>query len=90
MRCAIRKQRESAVVSYLCARRFPLKSKEAVIMRLLARTARNRMKKLQTMLEHLRAADAPRPVRWLFVWRRLYISFAPRPWLLLWLKHHKD
>ena len=90
VRCAIRTQREEAIISYLSARWFPLKSKEALILRLLAQTAMHRVKKLETMLSHLSDTTRPQPRRWLFDWRYLYVSYAPRYWLLRWHKYHKD
>lgn len=85
---AFRARREDAIVLYLSARRFPAKSNEALILRLLAQTAVRRMKKLETVLKYLSDIDRPHPRGWLFVWRCFYASHAPRYWLLLWLRHH--
>jgi hypothetical protein len=90
VRGAVRVQRESAVINYLSAKRFPPESKEALILRLLARNAMKRGKKLEIVLNHLFDNTKVRPRKWLFDCRRLYVSYAPRLWLLLWLKHHKD
>src|SRR5690242_6694914 len=64
-RRAIRVQRESAVVNYLCARRFPLKSKEAMILRLLAQSAMHRRKRLERVLSCLRNTRNVQPGVWL-------------------------
>jgi hypothetical protein len=88
MRCAIRIQREDAIISYLSARRFPPRSKEALILRLLAQTALHRTRKLEALLSRLSATPNYKTKRWLFDWRRFYVSYAPRSWLLLWHKRH--
>jgi hypothetical protein len=90
VRGAVRVQRESAVINYLSAKRFPPESKEALILRLLARSAMQRRKKLQTVLNHLSDTTRVQPRGWLFDWRCFYVSYSPRPWLLLWLKHYKN
>src|ERR1700736_5845279 len=88
MRCAIRIQREDAIINYLSARRFPPRSKEALILRLLAQTAVRRVKKLEALLSRLSTTPKYKPKRWLFDWRRFYVVYAPRSWLLLWHRRH--
>jgi|AmaraimetP72IA01_FD_contig_31_5822276_length_606_multi_12_in_0_out_0_2 hypothetical protein len=90
VRRAVRMQRESAVVTYLCAKRFPSNSKEAVILRLIAGAAMRRRKKLETLLSYLSNTTSVQRRRWLFGWKCLCASYAPRISLLIWLKHHKD
>jgi hypothetical protein len=69
LRQRIRIQREDAIISYLSARRFPPKSKEALILRMLAQTAVHRMKKLESVLNHSAETTKPQPRRWLLDWR---------------------
>ena|ERR1700757_265750 len=90
VRRAVRVQRESAMINYLSAKRFPPTSEEALILRLLAHSAVQRRKKLEIVLSHLFDNTKVRPRKWLFDCRRFYVSYAPGFWLLLWLKHHKD
>jgi hypothetical protein len=90
VRRAVRVQRETAVINYLSAKRFPPTSEEALILRLLARSAMQRRKKLETVLNHLLDNSKVRPRKWLFDCRCFYASYAPRFWLLLWLKHQND
>src|SRR5690349_18127844 len=68
VRRAARVQRESAMINYLSAKRFPPKSKEALILRLLARSALKRRKKLETVLNHLSDTMRVQPRGWLFDW----------------------
>jgi hypothetical protein len=86
----LRVQREDAIILYLSAKRFPAKSKEALILRLLTQTAVRRMRKLEMVFNYLSDITTPQPTGWLFGWRCFYASHAPRYWLLLWLRHHKD
>jgi hypothetical protein len=90
VRCAIQAQRESAVISYLSARRFPRRSKEALILRLLAKSHMQRRKKLEIVLSRLSGTTRVKPRKWMLDWRCFYVLHAPRLWLLLWLKHQKD
>jgi len=90
LRRRVRVQREDAIISYLSAKRFPPKSKEALILRLLSQTSVHRMKKLESVLNHRSETTRRKPRRWLLNWRCFYVSRIPRWWLLLWLKHHKD
>src|ERR1700730_13553011 len=77
LRRRIRIQREDAIITYLSATRFPPKSKEALILRLLAQTAVHRMKKLESVLSHLSETTRPHPRRWLLDWRCFYVLYLP-------------
>ena len=90
VRRAIRAQRENAVINYLSAKRFPSTSKEARILRLLAQSNVQRLKRLEEVLDHSPDADHTQRRRLSFDWRCFCVAHAPRLVLLLWLKHHKD
>jgi hypothetical protein len=80
-------QREKALIYRLLVRRFPPNSLHAVLLRLLARNALRRMRKLDALFYQLpgtatsRLARRPR-----FAWKYWYARHAPRKWALLRLK----
>lgn len=86
----IRIQRESAIISYLSARRFPSNSKEALILRLLAQTSIHRVKRLESVLNHRSETSRKQPRKWLLDWKCFCALHVPRPWLLLWLRHYRN
>src|SRR4029077_8865264 len=42
----------------------------------------------EALLSRLSTTPNYKTKRWLFDWRRFYVSYAPRSWLLLWKKRH--
>jgi hypothetical protein len=84
-------QHEQALIYGLLARRFALDSPHRLLLRMLARSAVRRMRRLEAMLHELPGATTPPlPRRWLFAWKCWYARNAPRRWALLRLKHQKD
>ena len=85
-------EREKALIYRLLAARFAPDSPHRLLLRMLARSAMRRMRKLEALLHD----DLPgtttsrRPRRWLCAWKCLYARNAPRKWALLRLKHQKD
>jgi hypothetical protein len=88
LRHAASVQREKALIYRLLAGRFPLDSPHRFLLRLLARSAVRRMRKLEDVLRDFRETTTSRlPRRWSFAWKCWYVRNAPRKWALLRLKH---
>ena len=81
-------QRENALIYRVLAGRFAVDSPHRLLLRMLARSAMRRMRKLEGLLHELRGATKSRlPRRWLFAWKCSYARNAPRKWAVLRLKH---
>jgi hypothetical protein len=84
-------QRERALIYRLLAGRFALDSPHHLLLRMLARSAMRRMRRLEAVLHELSGtATSGLPRRWLFAWKYWYARQAPRKWALLQLKYQKS
>ena len=85
-------QRERALLYRLLAGRFALDSPHHLLLRMLARSAMRRMRRLEALLHELSgiATSGLPPRRWLFAWKYWYARQAPRKWTLLQLKYQKE
>ena len=85
-------QRERALIYRLLAGRFALDSPHHLLLRMLARSAMRRMRRLEALLHELSgtATSGLPPRRWLFAWKYWYARQAPRKWTLLQLKYQKE
>jgi hypothetical protein len=84
-------QREQALIYRLLAGRFAVDSPHCLLLRMLARGALRRMRRLEAVLHDLHGATTSRlPRRWLFGWKCWYARNAPRKWALLRLKHQNE
>ena len=83
-------QRERALIYPLLAGRFTPDSPHHLLLRMLARSAMHRMRRLEALLYELSGtATLGLPRRWLFAWKYWYARQAPRKWTLLLLKYQK-
>ena len=83
-------QRERALMYRLLSGRFALDSPH-LLLRMLARSAMRRMRRLEAVLHELSGtATSGLPRRWLFAWKYWCARQAPRKWTLLQLKYHKE
>jgi hypothetical protein len=88
VRDAANAQREQALIYRLLARRFAIDSPHRLLLRMLARSAVRRMRRLEAVLHELRGARTSRLLRrWLFAWKCWYARNAPRKWALSRLTH---
>src|SRR6201999_127296 len=77
-------QRERALIYRLLAGRFALDSPHHLLLRMLARSAMRRTRRLEALLQELSGtATSGLPRRWLFAWKYWYARQAPRKWVLL-------
>jgi hypothetical protein len=84
-------QRERALIYRLLAGRFALDSPHHLLLRMLARSAMRRMRRLEALLHELSGtATSGLPRRWLFAWKYWYARQAPRKWALLLLTYQKS
>ena len=75
----------------LLAGRFALDSPHHLLLRMLARSAMRRMRRLEDLLHELSGtATSGLPRRWLFAWKYWYARQAPRKWTLLQFTHQKE
>src|SRR4029453_10211914 len=76
-------QRERALLYRLLAGRFALDSPHHLLLRMLARSAMRRMRRLEALLHELSGtATTGLPRRPLFAWKYWYAQQAPRKWTL--------
>lgn len=84
-------QRERALIYRLLAGRYAPDSPHHLLLRMLARNAMRRMRRLEASLHELSGtATSALPRRWLFAWKYWYARQAPRKWTLLQLKYQKE
>ena len=84
-------QRERALIYRLLAGRFAPDSPHHLLLRMLARSAMRRMRRLEALLHELSGTTTSGlPRRWLFAWKYWYAQHAPRKWTLLQLKYQKS
>jgi len=84
-------QRERALLCRLLAGRFALDSPHHLLLRMLARSAMRRMRRLEALLyEFSGTPTSGLPRRWLFAWKYWCARQAPRKWTLLQLKYQKE
>ena len=84
-------QRQRALIYRLLAGRFALDSPHHLLLRMLARSAMRRMRRLEALLHELSGTTTSGlPRRWLFAWKYWYVRQAPRKWALLQLKYQKS
>ena len=88
VRNAATAQREQALIYRLLARRFAVNSPHRLLLRMLARSAVRRMRRLEAVLHELRGVTRSQLLRrWLFAWNYWYARHAPRKWALSRLTH---
>ena len=91
VRHATSAQRERALIYRLLAGRFALDSPQHLFLRMLARSAMRRMRRLEALLHELSGtATSGLPRRWLFAWKYWYARQAPRKRTLLQLTHQRE
>jgi hypothetical protein len=84
-------QRERALIYRLLSGRFALDSPHHLLLRMLARSAMRRMRRLEALLQELSGtATSGLPRRWLFAWKYWCARQAPPKWTLLQLKYQKS
>jgi len=83
-------QRERALIYRLLAGRFALDSPHHLLLRMLARSAMRRMRRLDALLHELSGTTtSAQPRRWLFAWKYWCARQAPPKWTLLQLRYEK-
>lgn len=81
-------QREKALIYRLLAGRYAVDSPHRLLLRMLARSATHRMRKLEASLHELPGTATSRlATRRCSAWKYWYARHAPRKWALLRLKH---